>query len=102
MVDAHSDAAPATAAVRDNPARSRYELEAENTLAIADYHIASGVMTVLHTEVDPKLQGKGVGAALVKGVLDDIRARGLKVVPACSFVAAYIHRHPAYADLLAP
>jgi uncharacterized protein len=52
--------------------------------------------------VDPHFEGKGVGAALVQGVLDDVRARGLKVRPCCPFVAAYIRRHPEYEDLVAP
>jgi uncharacterized protein len=36
----------------------------------------------------------------VRGALDDMRARGLKVAPVCPFVAAYIRRHPEYADLV--
>jgi predicted GNAT family acetyltransferase len=52
----------------------------------------------VHTEVEPRR--KGLGNELVRGALDDLRARGLKVVPVCPFVGAYIRRHPAYADLL--
>jgi predicted GNAT family acetyltransferase len=55
----------------------------------------------VHTDVDPKWEGKGVGAALVQGALDDVRARGLKVRPFCPFVAAYIRRHPEYDDIVA-
>ena len=55
---------------------------------------------MLHTEVEPEHEGKGVGAALVQGALDDVRDRGLKVQPLCPFVAAYIQRHPDYEDLV--
>ena len=47
------------------------------------------------------LSGKGVGAKLVSGTLDAVRAEGLQVVPRCEFVAAYIERHSEYRDLLA-
>jgi len=67
--------------------------------------IASGLKdgraVLYHTEVDPAFEGEGLGSALVKGALDDIRARGLEVVPLCGFVRAYIARHPEYADLVA-
>jgi uncharacterized protein len=55
----------------------------------------------MHTEVEPRLEGQGLGAVLVRGALDDARARGELVVPRCPFVAAFIHRHPEYEDLVA-
>jgi len=57
---------------------------------------------LVHTDVATSVEGSGVGSALVAGALDDIRARGLRVVPVCPFVAAYVRRHPGYADLVAP
>ncbi len=58
-------------------------------------------ITFTHTVVEPEFEGKGVGSALAKHVLDDSRAQGLKVVPACKFIAAYISRHSEYQDLVA-
>jgi predicted GNAT family acetyltransferase len=55
---------------------------------------------LVHTEVEPRAEGTGLGSQLVTEALDDIRARGLRVVPLCPFVAAYIRRHPDYADLV--
>jgi predicted GNAT family acetyltransferase len=52
----------------------------------------------VHTEVSPTVEGEGLGSRLVSGALDDIRARGLEVVPLCPVAAAYIRRHPEYAD----
>ncbi len=63
--------------------------------------LKDGKVVLYHTEVDPAFEGEGLGSALVKGALDDIRARGLEVVPLCGFVRAYIARHPEYADLVA-
>ena len=89
-----------TDTVHDNPARHRFELDANGDIAFAAYRRDGDILTVNHTEVPIRLRGQGVGARLVKGVLDIARAEGLTVVPRCSFVSAYIQRHPAYADLL--
>jgi uncharacterized protein len=86
--------------VVNNRAQHRYELTVEGHLAATYYKIADGVITFIHTEVPSELGGKGVGSALVKGALDQVRADGLKVIPQCPFVKAYIDKHAEYADLL--
>jgi hypothetical protein len=58
------------------------------------------VLSIYHTEVPRSVEGRGLGSTLVAGILDIARARGLKVVPICPFVSAFIGRHPEYADLL--
>ncbi|MFN3656236.1 MAG: GNAT family N-acetyltransferase [Pseudolabrys sp.] len=88
--------------VRDNPDRQRFELDfGGGRLAVAEYRLAGGVLMALHTEVPKELEGRGIGSRLVRGVLAQARARGLKVRPICSFVRAYMDRHPEYADLRA-
>ncbi|HEX4552941.1 MAG TPA: GNAT family N-acetyltransferase [Xanthobacteraceae bacterium] len=87
-------------AVRDNSAFHRFELEIDGRTAYAYYQMAPGVITLTHTEVPPELGGRGVGSALVRGVLDEVRARGLKVIPKCPFVSAFMARHPEFNDLL--
>jgi uncharacterized protein len=88
-------------AVQDNPGESRYELLLdEQVVGEILYRLAPDHVVLLHTEVLPSLEGKGLGAQLVAGALDDIRARGLRVVPYCPFVRSYIRRHPDYADLV--
>jgi predicted GNAT family acetyltransferase len=86
--------------VRNNTDKNRYELSVDGHLAATYYRIADGVITFIHTEVPDALAGRGVGGKLVKGALDQVRAAGLKVVPQCPFVRAYIEKHPDYADLL--
>lgn len=87
--------------VRNNQADSRYELETDGQVAVAAYRMEGGAVAFTHTVVPPELEGQGLGSRLVKGALDDVRARGLKFVPRCEFVAAYSERHPEVRDLLA-
>ena len=70
-------------------------------MAIANYRLAGGVITFTHTEVPAQAREHGIGSRLVAGALDAARARGLKVVPRCSFVKAYVDKHPEVHDLLA-
>lgn len=87
--------------VHNNRAEARYELEVDGEAAIAAYHPRGGAIAFTHTQVPPTLEGRGIASRLIKGALADVRAQGLKVVPLCSFVAAYIERHPEEQDLLA-
>ena len=87
--------------IRDNPELNRYEaVMGQAVAAFVDYRVLRDRMVLIHTEVDRAFTGRGVGLRLAQGVLDDIRARGLKVTPVCRFMAAYIERHPGYADLV--
>ncbi len=87
--------------VKDNPAMGRFEMRSGDSTAFVEYRRAGDRIALLHTEVPEALSGQGVGSKLVRGALDAVRTEGLKVVPRCEFVAAYIARHPEYRDLLA-
>ncbi|UIJ45601.1 N-acetyltransferase [Sphingomonas cannabina] len=87
--------------VTDNRDANRYELVEEGHKAVAAYKLSGDMITFTHTVVPQELQGRGVASRLIKAALDDVRARGLKVVAQCPFVAAYIERHPEERDLLA-
>lgn len=89
------------AAVRDNTALSRFELDAGGVTAVLNYKLSGGVMTMNHTETPPQARGRGIASDLVRGALDIARARGLKIVPRCPFVTAYLAKHPEVQDLLA-
>lgn len=88
-------------AVRDNPSLNRFEMDVGDAIAVANYRLSPGVVTIFHTEVPAQYEGRGFGSTLVRGVLDMIRERGQKVVPRCGFVRAFIARHPDYKDLMA-
>jgi predicted GNAT family acetyltransferase len=80
-------------------AHHRFELMVDGHLAISYYKLEGNVVSFIHTEVPPELGGKGVGSRLVRGALDQIRAEGMKVIPVCPFVKAWIADHPEYKDL---
>ena len=91
------------AVIRDNPDVERYELLVDDTVVgEIQYHRrrSSDRIAFIHTEVAPSLEGHGLGAKLVEGALDDVRAHGLHVVPICPFVATFVRRHPEYEDLV--
>lgn len=89
------------AQVRDNADKQRYELAVEGGLVFADYRRQGDKLLIVHTETPPALQGRGLAGQLVKGMLEDVRARGLKIVPLCSYIVAYLERHPEERDLVA-
>jgi len=87
--------------IRDNTALSRFELDAGGVMAFMNYRLRDGVITLDHTETPPQGRGRGIASQLTAGVLEIARARGLKVVPRCPFVRAYVAKHPEFGDLLA-
>lgn len=87
-----------TQQVVHNEAQRRYEMPTEHGVAVAVYHDRGDSRVFHHTEVPPEDEGKGNAAIVVKAALDDTRRRGLKIVPACSYVVAYVRRHPEYSD----
>ena len=87
--------------VQNNAAQKRFELDTGEGLAVADYRLSQGVVTIYHTHVPPAVREKGIGSALVRGALEDVRRRGFKVVPRCWFVREFITDNPEFGDLLA-
>ena len=69
-------------------------------IGFLDYELATGVIALVHTEVDDAHSGEGHAATLARSALDEARSRGLRVVPTCPYVASYIRKHPEYADLV--
>jgi predicted GNAT family acetyltransferase len=87
--------------IADAPQESRFLASIDGQLAgYIDYSLAGKRTVFRHTEVLPAHEGEGVGAALARFALEDARDRGLQVVPICPFVAAWIMRHPDYADVV--
>ena len=87
--------------VRHNVPGQRFELGQEPDLALLSYVPDGGKVIFDHTYVPDKFRGTGVGAALVRGALEEARQRGWRVVPSCWFVAKFIQRNPEFADLVA-
>jgi predicted GNAT family acetyltransferase len=87
--------------VTDRSDRSRFELIEDGKLAFADYRREGDVLILPHVEADPALRGRGAAGRLMAGLLEQVRADGLKVRPVCSYAVAWIERHPDFQDLLA-
>ena len=88
--------------VKDNVGEHRYEAWLDGELAgIAVYGATEHAVVFLHTEVLPAFEGKGIGGALARGALDDVRAHGTRgVVPLCPFIKGWLEKHPDYDDLV--
>lgn len=86
--------------IHDAGDRSRFETEVEGHTATLDYRIEGATIRLVHTEVPPALESRGIGSSLVRHALESARSRGLEVWPQCPFVAAYIRQHPEYLDLV--
>jgi hypothetical protein len=96
---AQSDAMAPT--VTDVSDRRRFEIVVDGAvLGFAEYRRRPGVITFIHTEIDPAHEGEGLGTLLVKAALDTARAEGLAVLPYCPFVRGFIDRHREYLDLV--
>lgn len=88
--------------VTHNTARHQYELKTDHGIAVAVYRQQGSARVFVHTEVPPEDEGKGIGAMVVGAALEDTRREGLKIVPSCSFVAAFVRRHPEFDDSRRP
>lgn len=87
-------------AVHHHPEHQRFDAVVDGRLALCSYHRQGDTLVLHHTEVPPPLEGRGLAAALVAAALAWARHEGLRVQPRCSYVAAYMRRHPETQDLL--
>ncbi|WP_210188681.1 GNAT family N-acetyltransferase [Bosea sp. TND4EK4] len=92
---------PSAERLRDDPASNRFVLETDGGEAFAVYRRIDGRLVISHTEVPAALRGRGIGSRLAKAVFDHARSRGERIVPACSFIADWAHRHPDEEAVLA-
>ena len=86
--------------VRHNPAANRFEAVVDGHLAVAEYQLEDGRVVFTHTFVPPELRGRGIAEKLVRPALKWARAEGKRVVPACSYVAAFVQRHAEFQSLV--
>jgi predicted GNAT family acetyltransferase len=88
-------------AVNLDEALERYEISTGGELAgFTQYRLRPALIAFVHTEVEPRFEGRGLAGKLIAAALDDARAKGLAVLPFCPFVNAYIKRHGEYLDLV--
>ena len=87
-------------AIRHNEAARRFEFTEDGQLCVLGYVLNGSVASFVHTGVPAPVGGRGIAADLVSFGLDTARARGWRVRAVCSYVAAYVQRHPEYQDLV--
>jgi predicted GNAT family acetyltransferase len=83
------------------PGRGRFQVIVDGEIGELEYRVDAGVMAITHTGVAPRIEGRGIAAALTRAALDHARAAGLKVRPLCSYARFYLQRHPEASALLA-
>jgi uncharacterized protein len=90
-----------TVEVRDHPDESRFEAYVDGALAgFSAYVVGHDMLNFVHTEVDDAYEGQGVGSALVRQSLDQLRERGdVRVTASCPFVRTWMRKHPDYLEL---
>lgn len=86
--------------IQHNSKRQRFETQLGDRLAYVSYSFQGDSVCFDHTFVPEEFRGKGVAAALVREGLEEARRQRWKVVPGCSYVAAFIEHHPEFADLV--
>lgn len=88
-------------AVRHVPAQTRYEILTDESVAgFAHYTPFEGRFVFDHTVIHDQYAGQGLGSALARGALDDVRAQQGRIVPLCPFITTWLDRHPEYDDLV--
>ena len=87
-----------TGTLTDNVARSRFEMQLDGCTAFIDYRRSGNTLYLDHAEVPVACSGHGVGTRMVRAALELLRERGEQAVPVCSFVQAFVRRHPEFAE----
>lgn len=82
-------------------AHQRFEAQLDGEVAFLRYTFQGGRVFFDHTYVPDAFRGRGVAAALVQAALNEARKQNWKIVPRCSYVAAFLTRNPQFADLVA-
>ena len=85
-----------------NEAENRFEVWVDGKLSKLDYNGHGDTIVMTHVGVDPDQRGLGIAGKLTQVGLEYAKEKKLRVIPMCSYVVAYIRRHPQYADLIKP
>ena len=85
--------------VTQNEAEQRFETWIDGYLSKLDYIQDGKNFVITHVGVSPELRGQGIAGKIVQVGLEYAKEESLRVVPMCSYAAAYIRKHPEYAEL---
>lgn len=87
--------------VRDNPERSRFELDVDGQIVFGNYRRQGDVLAIIHVEAPVALRGTGAAGRFMQGLMDEMRQRQQKVLPLCGYARAWLKRHREFDDLVA-
>lgn len=90
------------AALVENRERSRFELNVDGGTVFVEYRALPGALEIVHTEVPRKLEGRGWASRIAALAIEEVRRRGLRLIPVCPFFTAYLKKHPEHSDLIDP
>lgn len=79
--------------ITNNQRAGRFEIALDGSMAILQYMVTGGLITLVHTEVPKELGGRGLGGKLVRSALEHAKQNNLRVVAHCEFARSYISRH---------
>jgi hypothetical protein len=85
--------------VKHNPAENRFETWIDGQLSKLDYLEDGDTIVMMHVGVNPDHRGQGVAGKITEVALEYAKGKSLRVIPMCSYVRAYIDRHPDYVEL---
>lgn len=85
--------------VTHNPAENRFETWIDGELSKLDYMEDGDTIVMMHVGVNPAHRGHGVAGVVTQTALEYAKEKSLRVIPMCSYVGAYIRRHPEYIEL---
>ena len=91
---------PDSLEIHHNTQAERFEIRLGEHLAVLEYHLDGSNLFFTHTGVPPVLEGQGIGSRLARAGLEYAKEKAYRVIPLCSFIGAYIRRHPEYRDLV--
>jgi predicted GNAT family acetyltransferase len=85
--------------VTQNEAENRFEIWIDEELSKLDYIEDKDTFLIAHVGVHPEYRGHGIAGKLTQTGLEYAKAKSLRVIPMCSYAAAYIRRNPQYIEL---
>lgn len=86
--------------LRNNEARSRYEMDEQGMTSWADYRLKGERLYIDHVESPVPLRGSGAAGRLMAALAEDAKQRGLKITPICGYAATWLRRSKEYRELL--
>ena len=89
-----------TVQISNNEKNQRFEMPVGDGLAVIVYRWQNGKLALMHTEVPPEAEGKGIAAKLAKFAFEQAKQQQRKVLVYCPYISSYLRRHPEYEELV--